>query len=114
MITPITIGSLSMDSTTAWASVDDLVDALSTGEVSTGLGAPKPSAAAVHGAKVAMRLLRREGAAITPPPAILAMPWGSIVFWWRSFPQRRIEVVGRDEAYEFLESPEGTVLRRFM
>jgi hypothetical protein len=103
-----------MDSTTAWESVDDLVEALSNGDAAIGLGAAKPTSAAVLGAKLAMRLLRSEGTSLNPPPAILAMPWGSIVFWWRGYPQRRIEVVSRDEAYEFVDTNDGAQFRRFM
>jgi hypothetical protein len=103
-----------MESTTAWASVDDLVDALSNGDVPTGYGTVRPTASAVLGAKLAMKLFRTEGIAINPPPAILAMPWGSIVFWWRTSPQRRVEVLSRHEAYEFVETPTGTQFRQFM
>lgn len=108
------IGAIHMDSTTAWNSVNDLIEAISDGSAPTGLGTAKPTPAAVHGAKLAMRVLRRKGTALDSPPAIIAMPWGSIVFWWRSFPQRRIEVLSRSEAYEFVETPEGTSVRQFM
>lgn len=103
-----------MDSTTAWGSVGDLVEALLNGDAPTGLGTGRPTASAVLGAKLAMELLRKEGSALDPQPAILAMPWGTIVFWWRTSPQRRIEIVGRDEAYEFRETANGTRFRRFM
>ena len=104
-----------MDSDTAWRSVDELVDALSSGDVPTGYWASKPTQAAVLGAKLALRLFRSEGTTISAcPPAILTMPWGSIVFWWRSVPQRRVEVISRHEAYEYLDGPDGSVVRRFM
>jgi hypothetical protein len=103
-----------MDSTTAWSSIGDFVDALSQGEAPTGYGAAKPTPAAALGAKLALKLFRSDGTAINPPPAILTMPWGSIVFWWRSSPQRRVEVISRDEAYEFVETASGLSVRRFM
>ena len=104
-----------MDSDTAWGSVEELLDAISKGDSPTGYWASKPTPAAVLGAKLALRLLRRDGATIgDSPPAVLAMPWGSIVFWWRSAPQRRVEVFSRDEAYEYLEAPGGNVVRRYM
>ena len=103
-----------MDSTTAWSSVGDFVEALSQGEAPTGYGAVRPTPAAALGAKLALKLFRSDGTTINPPPAILAMPWGSIVFWWRSSPQRRVEVISRDEAYEFVESASGLTVRRFM
>ena len=104
-----------MDSDTAWRSVDELVDAISKGEAPTGFFSAKPTPAAVLGAKLALRLFRREGATIDDnPPAIITMPWGSIVFWWRSPPQRRVEVLSRDEAYEIIDGPDGRTVRRFM
>jgi len=39
---------------------------------------------------------------------------GSIVFWRRSSPQRSVEVVSRDDAYEFVESAGDISVRRFM
>jgi hypothetical protein len=109
-----TVETLSMDSTTAWASVSDLIEALSQGDAPTGFGTLRPTPGAVLGAKLALKLFRKGGTAIDPPPTILAMPWGSIVFWWRSSPQRRVEVVSRDEAYEFVETRGGFAVRRFM
>jgi len=105
---------MATESTTAWASIGDLIDALSDGIVPIGLGDAKPTPAAVHGAKVALRLLRAEGGALNPPPAVLTMPWGSVVFWWRTHPQRRIEVVSRHDAYEFVDTPKGPRFRQFM
>jgi len=100
--------------TTAWASIGDLVDALSAGVVPVGIGEAKPTPAAVHGVKIALKLLRTEGGALNPPPAVLTMPWGRVVFWWRTAPQRRIEIVGRNEAYEFIDATNGPRFRRFM
>src|SRR5262245_56303782 len=97
--------ALPMDSTTAWESVCDLIEAISNGDAPTGLGSAKPTPAAVLGAKLAMKIFRNDGTALSVPPSVLAMPWGSIVFWWRAAPQRRVEVFSRDEAYEFLDSP---------
>ena len=104
-----------MDSDTAWRSVDELVDAVASGEAPTGFFSARPTPAAALGAKLALRLFRRDGDAISRnPPAILTMPWGSIVFWWRSAPQRRVEVISRDEAYEYVEGQSGMAVRRFM
>ena len=105
---------MATESTTAWASIGDLIDALSEGIVPIGLGDAKPTPAAVHGAKVALRLLRAEGGALSPPPAVLTMPWGSVVFWWRTAPQRRIEVVSRNDAFEIVDTPKGPRFRQFM
>ena len=103
-----------MDSTTAWDSMSELIDSLLQGAVPISFGSEKPIPSAVLGAKLALRMLRAEKASLDPPPAILAMPWGSIVIWWRSSPQRRIEIISRTEAYEFRETPTATEFRRFM
>jgi hypothetical protein len=102
-----------MDSTTSWESIGELVDSLGKG-AAIPFGAVQPTPAAILGTKLALRLLRAEGATLDPPPGVIATPWGTIVIWWRSKPQRRIEIVSRDEAYEFRESPKGTTFRRFM
>ena len=103
-----------MDSDTGWASVGDLIDALSQGDVPIDFGSIHPTPAAVLGAKLALKLIREEGTTLNPLPVVLAMPWGSIVFWWRTSPQRRIEVISRDEAYEFIDAPTDSRFRRFM
>jgi hypothetical protein len=103
-----------VDSTNSWDSISALVDSLLQGDVPVSFASSQPTPSAVHGAKLALRLLRSEGASLEPLPAILAMPWGSIVIWWRTSPQRRIEVISRDEAYEFRDTGSGTKFRRFM
>jgi len=103
-----------MDSTTAWASISEIVDSLLRGGVSVSFDTVQPTPSAVHGAKVALKLLREQGATLDQLPAVLATPWGSVVIWWRTAPQRRIEIISRDEAYEYRETPNGPTMRRFM
>src|SRR5215203_6032412 len=60
---------VSMDSTTSWDSMGQLVDSLLHGEVPMSFGKILPSPSAVLGAKLALRLLRAEGASLDPLPA---------------------------------------------